>query len=92
MKIPSSCAVVALCFAIPLMAQSAGGDPITSFLTQLMTVATSTWARLLVVIGVVILGAKYMFSDQRDHGELWKVAVGGVLIIGAQAFASYWFH
>lgn len=67
----------------------AAGDKITTFLQNLVSVATGTWAIAFVVLGTVFCGVRYLMSDDRsDHGKLVHLMIGGILVLGAQVFVT----
>jgi type IV secretory pathway VirB2 component (pilin) len=79
--------------ASPLLAQATGGtdEPVTSFLTRLVLLMTGTWAKLLVIIGLIIWAASNMLSDSQHERSVGRIILCGIVIIGAQALTNYWF-
>ena len=75
-----------VCFfaASPLAAQ----DVIQGFLSKIDNQAVS-WANILVVLGIVLLGGKYMFIDHRDPEKLWGTIWGCLFLLGARAIATF---
>jgi hypothetical protein len=71
-------------WAMPLYAQ----DVVQGFLTKVDTQAV-TWANVLVVLGIVLLGGKYMFIDHRDPEKLWGTIWGCLFLLGARAIATF---
>lgn len=71
-------------WAMPLHAQ----DVVQNFLTKIDTQAVS-WANILVVLGIVLLGGKYMFIDHRDPEKLWGTVWGCLFLLGARAIATF---
>ena len=69
---------------VPLNAQ----DVVQGFLTKVDTQAV-TWANVLVVLGIVLLGGKYMFIDHRDPEKLWGTIWGCLFLLGARAIATF---
>jgi len=59
--------------------QSALFDSGTNFLNALMTVLTSTWARIIAIIAVVFLGFSWMFG--RITLQLALAITGGVILV-----------
>lgn len=59
----------------------------TNFLTALQTLLTSTWARLIAIIGVVFLGFMWMFGRISMHLAL-SVIGGIILVFGAPAIVD----
>jgi hypothetical protein len=81
------CGVVACALAVgalPLSAQ----DVVQNFLSKVDTQAV-TWANVLVVLGIVLLGGKYMFIDHRDPEKLWGTIWGCLFLLGARAIATF---
>lgn len=62
-------------------AQSALFDSGTNFLTALQDLLTSTWARLIAIIGVVFLGFAWMFG--RISMQLAVSVAGGIILVMA---------
>ena len=48
-----------------------------------------TWANILVVVGLMLLGAKYIFMDRHDHGSTWGTILGAIILLGARAIATF---
>lgn len=68
-------------------AQSALFDSGTNFLTALENLLTSTWARIIAIIGVVFLGFAWMFG--RISMQLALSVIGGVILVfGAPAIVD----
>jgi hypothetical protein len=67
-----------------LMAQ----DIIQGFLGKVDAQAV-TWANILVVLGIVLLGGKYIFIDHRDSEKLWGTVWGCLFLLGARAIATF---
>ena len=76
-------AQLALC-TVPLSAQ----DVVQGFLSRVDTQAV-TWANILVVLGIALLGGKYMFIDHRDPEKLWGTIWGCLFLLGARAIATF---
>ena len=76
-------AQLTLC-TMPLYAQ----DVVQGFLSKIDTQAVS-WANILVVLGIVLLGGKYMFIDHRDPEKLWGTIWGCLFLLGARAIATF---
>ena len=62
-------------------AQSALFDSGTNFLTALQDLMTSTWARIVAIIGVVFLGFAWMFG--RISLQLAVSVTGGIILVMA---------
>ncbi|MBU0801519.1 MAG: TrbC/VirB2 family protein [Alphaproteobacteria bacterium] len=62
-------------------AQSALFDSGTNFLTALQDLMTSTWARIIAIIGVVFLGFAWMFG--RISLQLAVSVTGGIILVMA---------
>ena len=65
-----------------------GQDVIAGFLNKVDTQAV-TWANVLCVLGIVLLGGKYMFIDHRDPEKLWGTIWGALFLLGARAIATF---
>ena len=65
-----------------------GQDVVQGFLAKVDTQAV-TWANILVVLGIVLLGGKYMFIDHRDPEKLWGTIWGCLFLLGARAIATF---
>jgi type IV secretory pathway VirB2 component (pilin) len=69
---------------------AAGGalfDSGTNFLSALQNLLTSTWARIIAIIGVVFLGFAWMFGRISMHLAL-SVIGGIILVFGAPAIVD----
>ena len=75
--------MLALAFLYPenAFAQSALFDSGTNFLTALQDLLTSTWARIIAIIGVVFLGFAWMFG--RISMQLAVSVAGGIILVMA---------
>ena len=71
-------------FTVPVFAQ----DVVQGFLSKVDTQAVN-WANILVVLGIVLLGGKYMFIDHRDPEKLWGTIWGCLFLLGARAIATF---
>lgn len=80
------CATVAglAALTVPVFAQ----DVVQGFLSKIDNQAVS-WANILVVLGIVLLGGKYMFIDHRDPEKLWGTIWGCLFLLGARAIATF---
>ena len=65
-----------------------GQDVIQNFLTKVDSSAV-LWANIIVVIGLMILGCKYIFADRHDHGSTFTTLIGAVILLGARAIATF---
>ncbi len=74
------CAVV-LMQTDAAFAQSALFDSGTNFLSALQNLLTSTWARIIAIIGVVFLGFAWMFG--RISFQLAISVTGGIILVMA---------
>lgn len=63
------------------LAQTALFDSGTNFLTALQDLLTSTWARIIAIIGVVFLGFAWMFG--RISFQLAISVTGGIILVMA---------
>ncbi len=63
-------------------------DVVQGFLNKVDTQAV-TWANILVVLGIALLGGKYMFIDHRDPEKLWGTIWGCLFLLGARAIATF---
>ncbi len=62
-------------------------DSGTNFLTALQNLLTSTWARIIAIIAVVILGFAWMFG--RISMQLATAVIGGIILVfGAPAIVD----
>lgn len=71
-------------------AQAGGGALFssgTNFLSALQTLLTSTWSRLIAIIGVVVLGFMWMFGRISMH-IAFSVIAGIILVFGAPAIVD----
>ncbi len=67
-----------------------GQDPISQTLTKVST-SMATWSNIILVIGLILLGCKYVFADRHDHGSTWTTILGGAILVGAKVLAPYFF-
>jgi type IV secretory pathway VirB2 component (pilin) len=59
----------------------------TNFLTALMTLLTTTWARLIAIIAIVIVGVSFMFGRISMH--IAAAVIGGIILVfGAPAIVD----
>lgn len=69
---------------------AAGGalfDSGTNFLTALQNLLTATWARIIAIIGVIVLGFAWMFG--RVSMQLALAVIGGIILVfGAPAIVD----
>ena len=65
-----------------------GQDVIQNFLTKVDSSAV-LWANIIVVIGLMIRGCKYMLADRHDHGSTFTTLIGAVILLGARAIATF---
>jgi type IV secretion system protein VirB2 len=62
-------------------------DSGTNFLNALMNLLTSTWARILAIIAVVVLGFMWMFG--RLSMQICVAVIGGIILVfGAPAIVD----
>lgn len=62
-------------------------DSGTNFLTALQNLLTSTWARIIAIIAVVVLGFAWMFG--RISMQLAIAVIGGIILVfGAPAIVD----
>ncbi len=80
-------AALALLHADSAFAQSALFDSGTNFLNALQNLLTSTWARIIAIIAVVVLGFAWMFG--RISMQLAIAVIGGIILVfGAPAIVD----
>ena len=88
----SRTAVLLTAFAIFFMSKEAHAatalfDSGTNFLSALENLLTSTWARIIAIIAVVVLGFAWMFG--RISMQLALSVIGGVILVfGAPAIVD----
>lgn len=75
---------LALTSSTQLLAQ----DVIQNFLQKIDNSAV-LWANIIVVIGLMILGCKYIFADRHDHGSTFTTLIGAVILLGSRALATF---
>lgn len=83
MKLTKRAWLFALCSSASL-----AQDPILTTLTKL-DVSAVAWANIIVVIGLFLLGCKFIFSDRHDHSSVMSTIVGAIFLLGARGIASY---
>lgn len=89
-KITKSLTIIAL-MGITLLPQEAHAQALfdsgTNFLTALQDLLTNTWARIIAIIAVVLLGFAWMFG--RISWQIAASVIGGIILIfGAPAIVD----
>ncbi len=78
-----------LVWLLPVMASLVMAEPVTDMLGRVSTAATSSWAPRLAVLGVLFTGGRVLFADHHSHEAIIKTAMGGTILLGASALASF---
>lgn len=76
-------------YVFPMACASALGQDVISTTLNKIDTSFVTYANILVVLGLVILGAKYVFLDRHDHGSTWTTILGACFLLGARALATF---
>ena len=76
-------------YLLPMALVSAFGQDVISTTLNKIDTSFVTYANVLVVLGLVILGGKYIFLDRHDHGSTWTTILGGCFLLGARALATF---
>ncbi len=80
-----------LAFATPLFAQSVGSDPWDNAVQVLQTAFTSTIARGLSLVAIVVGGLMFAFGEGQSKRMLAGIVFGVGMAIGAVNFMAWLF-
>ncbi len=83
---------VPLLMAVTAAPAYAAGDMVSNFLTQIVSLITSTWAIAIVVIATFYVGYLFFFSDRRTHEHLSGWLFGCIFVLGCQVLAQQFIH